>query len=159
MAVVQMVDGTTVDVEVVLAGHAHCDGDPIECSVQAVQGEYERLRDLVADLPNTMEPPRWGRHHATHMKGWEAFGVVPGDSPTVRPLGTYHGGGKPGTEKWGPGEVKLGVAGIEFITSADDRSGCYLYVIGTEKDDVEKRWHLAAALWNEMGERLWPTTR
>ena len=155
----RLIDGSTVNVEVVLAGHAHCDGDPIECGVRAMQGEYENLRAIVADAPHVMEPPRWGRHHATHMKGWEAFGVVPGTTPTVRQLGMFYGGGKPGTEKWGPGEVKLGVAGIEFITSADCPEGAYLYVLGTEKDDVERRWHLAAGLWIEMGERLWPTSR
>lgn len=129
--------------------------------LEAAHAEIERLR---TDLRTVHEPPRWYRIHPTHMKGWEAFGVVGpdrSDPPTVRRLGELP---KPlksdlGTEKWGPGEVKLGVGGIELITSGDHPAGAYLYVLGTEGVDVERRWRLVADLWDEIGGRLWPTSR
>lgn len=105
--------------------------------------------------------PWWHIHRPTHMNGWECFGAVPRvEPPTLRRLGTgYDGKGKPGTEKWGPGEVRLGVSDVNISTYAGHQCGAYIYVVGPEKDDVEARWHLAAATWTEMGGRLWPTKR
>lgn len=103
----------------------------------------------------------WWVHHPDHMKGWEAFGCT--DKPDelhVRQLGTgYDGKGKPGTERWGKGEVKLGVSGMHFGTWADNTDGAFLHVVGTERADVEARWHVAAQAFNEMRATLWPTSR
>lgn len=110
----------------------------------------------------------WWTHHADHMKGWEAFGCT-GSPPTVRRLGTvtfgrHHKGPatteeKPGTEPFGPGEVALGVSGIMFSTHADDRTGGYLHVIGTTKEDVERRWRVAERAVVGLMPTLWPRSR
>ncbi len=121
--------------------------------------EYEAKQEAAADPWGAQEAEPWWRHHPDHMKGWEAFGVT-GNEPTVRQLGTgYNGKGKPGTDPWGPGEVKLGVGGVEFSTHADCPTGAYLYVVGTERDDVERRWRLADTAWRTFGPTLWPKSR
>lgn len=109
------------------------------------------------DPRDALEPPRWGVHQPSHMKGWEAFGVTKASPPTVRRLGTgWDGKGKPGTEKWGPGEVKDGVASVEISSYGDHPAGAYIYVVGTDEDAVEKRWRTAASVWQQIGDVLWP---
>ena len=118
----------------------------------------------------TREP--WWVHHADHMKGWEAFGVTAldkrEDNPIVRRLGmvTHPKKGKgptteekPGTTPFGPGEVKLGVAAVEFSTSADSIGSAFIHVLGTDEADVRARWFTAAAVFAEIAPRLWPKTR
>lgn len=107
----------------------------------------------------------WWINHADHMKGWEAFGVA-GTEPTVRRLGlvTIRKGRatteeRPGTTPWGSGEVKLGVAGIEFSTHADDPAGAFIHVIGTTEQDVTDAWKRANAVFGEIACRLWPSRR
>jgi hypothetical protein len=84
----------------------------------------------------------WWVNHCMWMKGWEAFGVT-GREPTVRQFYESDPGTKlrrMGTMPFGPGEVKMGVAGVHFSTHADDRNGGYLHVIGTTEEAVRKRW-------------------
>ncbi len=105
-------------------------------------------------------------HTPIHMKGWEAFGLA--DTPdeiTVRRLGevTIRKGvltteEKPGTESWGPGEVKLGVAWVSISTSADS-SDAFIQVVGTERKDVEARWHVARSAYLSIRDSLWPRSR
>lgn len=109
------------------------------------------------------EPPKpaepWWVHHPDHMKGWEAFGVT-GEAPKVRRLGSgYDGKDEPGTDPWGSGEVRLGVAGIEFSTHADCTTGAFLYVVGTTEDDVRHRWSIAEQLFHSIAPGLWPASR
>lgn len=104
--------------------------------------------------------PWWMVQRPDHMRGWECFGVTGDKDPTLRRLGVgYDGKGEPGNEKWGPGEVRLGVSSIYLGTFADHTAGALIHVDGPEKDDVERRWHLANKTWNEIGERLWPKSR
>lgn len=115
----------------------------------------------------TKEP--WWVHHADHMKGWEAFGITGRDGdPIVRRLGTVtypkKGQGpstdeKPGTTPFGSGEVRLGVAGIEFSTHADSPDTAFLHVLGTTERDVRERWALAEAVFADAAARLWPLSR
>jgi hypothetical protein len=107
----------------------------------------------------------WWTHHPDHMKGWEAYGVV-GTEPDVRRLGlvTFIKGTatteeRPGTEPWGSGEVKLGVAGIEIGTFADSTDGAYIHVVGTTKVDVAAAWKRAESAFVSVAELLWPKSR
>jgi hypothetical protein len=115
------------------------------------------------DSVGTLEP--WWVNHAEHMKGFEAFGVS-GREPTVRRLGlvTFKRGEatteeRPGTELWGPGEVRRGVAGVYFSTHGDDPDGAYIYVIGTSRQAVEDRWRVADGVFQRIRESLWPEHR
>lgn len=90
------------------------------------------------------------------MKGWEAFGVVPGERLTVRRLGSgYDGKGKLGTEKWAPGETRNGVSTVEIHTFADAPDGAYIYVCGTTEQGVEKAWRRAADGFKAIREAVW----
>lgn len=102
----------------------------------------------VESLPQ--EP--WWVNHCMWMKGWEAFGCT-GREPTVRQFYESDVGSglrRTGTTPFGPGEVKLGVAGIHFSTHADDRNGGYLHVIGTTEKAVSDRWRMI-----DMALRSW----
>lgn len=106
-----------------------------------------------------VEPKPWWLHHPDHMKGWEAFGCT-SQAPTVRQLGVgYKGTEPPGTEPWGSGEVKLGVAGVHWSTHADDPSGAYIYVVGTTREDVEARYYVAVDAFAHVQAMLWPSSR
>lgn len=106
-------------------------------------------------------------HTPSHMKGWEAFGCV--DKPDeiiVRQLGMVTiRKGQPttdedrGTEPWGPGEVKLGVAWVGIQTFADSTDSAYIQVVGTERADVEARWYAARVAFLAVSHALWPRTR
>jgi hypothetical protein len=117
-------------------------------------------------MPDSADLARpWWLHDPSHMKGWEAFGCT-GQEPTVRRLGivTFGPKGKgpatteerPGTEPWGAGEVSKGVAGVHFSTHADDQKGGYLYVCGTEREDVEQRWREVDAAIRRWMPTFWP---
>ena len=118
---------------------------------------------MSAETETPREP--WWVHHADHMKGWEAFGVS--DSiPTVRRLGivTHRKGHattdeRPGTTPFGSGEVKLGVAGVEFSTHADSPGTAFICVLGTTEADVTTAWYRANAVFGEIASRLWPSSR
>ena len=103
------------------------------------------MSDQLRAAYEPLEPPRWGVHHPSHMKGWEAFGVTNASPPTVRRLGTGHDGkGKPGTEKWGPGEVVNGVASVQISSYGDHPTGAYIYVVRTAEDNGHRRRRIAA---------------
>lgn len=104
-------------------------------------------------------PEPWWVQHPDHMKGWEAFGVT-GQAPTVRRLGSgYQEKNEPGTTPFGNGEVKLGVAGVEFSTHADDPEGAYIYVVGTTREDTEARYYVAVDAFAHVQAMLWPSSR
>lgn len=119
---------------------------------------------MSAETENATREP-WWVNHADHMKGWEAFGVS-NDVPTVRRLGmvTIKKGvattdERPGTTPFGSGEVKLGVAGVEFSTHADSPGTAFIHVMGTTEADVTNAWYNANAAFSEIASRLWPARR
>lgn len=127
----------------------------------SVLGLCDRLDEALA-APRTHP---WFASPPNHMKGWEAFGVSPGER-TVRRLGTVTfvkgeatTDERPGTEPWGSGEVRLGVAGITISTSADAPEQAFIQVIGTTEEDVATRWDEASARWMRLRSSLWPKSR
>lgn len=100
-------------------------------------------------------------HEPSHMKGWEAFGVVDGSDPLVRTLGHWGGKNFPtrpqwieGTEPWGSGETKRGVAHIEIHMSADSTDG-YVYAYGTTEKGVTDAWYRTAKAYRALHSQAW----
>jgi hypothetical protein len=134
--------------------------------------EHLRLA-TVAAAQATLRRTRY--YGPAHMRGFEAFGCV-GDrydagtetpwhspNPEVRPLGTvtFDKRGEitmrldDDQEDWPDSELHNGVAHIEISASADDPNGCFLSVVGPDRDAVEAAWHRAADGFRAIREAMW----
>lgn len=83
-----------------------------------------------------------------HMIGWEAFGLSEEDAPETRELAS-------GEERWPPGEVTDGVAGMFVHTYGDDPSGAYILVFGPDHAAVVAAWTRARDAFAHFRVRVW----
>lgn len=94
----------------------------------------------------------------SHMRGWEAFGLIGSDAePTVRRLGYGHGGKheRLGTETFDGCPTGVAYVHVDAFDDSPATEG-FARVVGPDKRAVVATYKRLVAAWPTVGEQVWP---